>query len=168
MGYVVVGLDGSDTSRVALKEAVQNAQWREASVVAVHVVHFPIVNAYTMGYLDPATLLEEGKLWLDRELTEIESEYSHGFPVSVTGKPVVGHSGGELISVAAGGDDGPADLLVLGSRGMGGFKGLLLGSVTTYAIHHAPCQVLVVPEGMSGESSAETDLRGDQQLQPAG
>jgi nucleotide-binding universal stress UspA family protein len=44
-----------------------------------------------------------------------------------------------------------ADLLVVGSRGYGGFRGLLLGSVSQQCAHFAPCPVLIVPNGRSGE-----------------
>ena len=63
----------------------------------------------------------------------------------VEAKVVLGHTGVKLIEVAEDGEDGPAELVVLGSRGLGGFKGLLLGSVTTYAVHHLTCRLLVVP-----------------------
>ena len=64
----------------------------------------------------------------DRRLPEIDASVGRGHP-------------GRLLIEAS----SDADLLVVGSRGHGGFVGLLLGSVSTYAVHHAQCPVVVVP-----------------------
>jgi nucleotide-binding universal stress UspA family protein len=61
-------------------------------------------------------------------------------PPSVTVKSATGLPAEELISAAAG-----ADMIVVGSRGAGGFKRLLLGSVSTQVTHHAHCPVVVIP-----------------------
>jgi nucleotide-binding universal stress UspA family protein len=62
-------------------------------------------------------------------------------PPSVTVRAVTGLPAEELLSAAAG-----ADMIVVGSRGAGGFKRLLLGSVSTQVTHHAPCPVVVIPD----------------------
>ncbi len=60
--------------------------------------------------------------------------------VKITSRVVEGHPAAVLIEVAA-----EADLLVVGSRGLGGFRGMLLGSVSAQCVHHARCPVVVVP-----------------------
>jgi nucleotide-binding universal stress UspA family protein len=64
-------------------------------------------------------------------------------PVSISSRVVTGHIGIELLR-AANEDDG-ASMVVAGSRGFGGFKSLLLGSVTTYLSHHLTCPLLIIP-----------------------
>ncbi len=63
--------------------------------------------------------------------------------VTVTGEVTEGHPAEVLLKAAAG-----TDLLVVGSRGHGGFAGMLLGSVSSHAVHHARCPVLVVRTGV--------------------
>ena len=135
MGFIVVGVDGSETSRAAFRVAVKEAVWRNTSLLALHVVSNPIMTGY-----EAASLLrmaqETGEGFVADELELLEKEYPDGFPVEVTSRVSIGHAGGELLDAAQPGDGEPAELVVLGSRGFGGFRGLLLGSVTTYAAHH--------------------------------
>lgn len=145
MSFVVVGLDGSETSRSAFREAVREATWRQARIVAVHVVHHPVNGLYEFAVVPMDTLRAEGEQLIAKELETLKAEYGSGFPVEIKTRVVVGHSGIEVIRAAEGTDGEPAELVVLGSRGLGGFRGLLLGSVSTYAAHHLPCRLLIVP-----------------------
>ncbi len=145
MGFIVVGIDGSETSRKAFHEAVREAQWRGASLLALHVVANPVMTGYEFGDLINV-VLEGGKEFATGELKFLSETYDGAFPVVVDHSVVMGHAGMELLSAAEGDEaSGPAELVVLGSRGLGGFKGLLLGSVTTYAAHHLECPLLIVP-----------------------
>lgn len=146
MSFVVVGIDGSTTSRAAFAEAIQEAQWRQCSVLALHVVTIPVSLGFEYGsMIDVGLLREAGEHLMADELAALEAEFEGGFPVPVDSRTVFGHAGIELIKAAEDGEDGQAELVVLGSRGLGGFKGLLLGSVTTYAVHHLACRLLVIP-----------------------
>lgn len=143
MAVVVVGVDGSGASRAALAEAVTQAAWRNATVCMLHVVHFPAAMGYdTM--LDLDVLREAGQTVLDDELARLEREYVDGLPVQISTQVRLGHTGGELITI---GDDEDMDvvLTVVGSRGYGGFRGLVVGSVTTYLVHHLETPLLIVP-----------------------
>lgn len=146
MGFIVVGLDGSQTSRSAFAEAVREAVWRQASVLALHVVSIPISMGAEYGaVIDIGALRQGGSELVEAELAALEASYGSGFPVPVESRVVFGHAGAELIKAANDGEDGPAEMVVLGSRGYGGFKGLLLGSVSTYAVHHLTCRLLIMP-----------------------
>ena len=147
MGYIVVGVDSSETSRAAFRDAVQEAVWRKCSILAIHVVASPVLTGYEFSVVafDIDEIRKFGTEFLDAEIAEIEKEYEGGFPVAVEKRVVLGHTGTEIIRASQDSDGKPAELVVLGSRGMGGFRGLLLGSVTTYAMHHLSCRLLVVP-----------------------
>lgn len=146
MAYIVVGIDGSATSQKAFHEAVRQAGWRDASVLALHVVHFPYFVGYESAVVDLGTLQTGGKDFLARELDTLAESYGGEFPVRVESKLAVGHCGLELVAAAEPKDGGePAELVVLGSRGYGGFRGLVLGSVSTYAVHHLTTPLLVIP-----------------------
>ncbi|MEE9416971.1 MAG: universal stress protein [Acidimicrobiales bacterium] len=151
MGYVLVGLDGSDTSRKAFHEAVREATWRGTYVVAMHVVGDPLLSGYAYTFPDTDSLKANGKNFLAAEVDSLEHEHDGSFPVEVRTIVRIGHPGVQLIEAAKGlsedtaaGSDS-AELVVLGTRGYGGFRGLLVGSITTYAIHHLACRLLVVP-----------------------
>lgn len=149
MSTILVGLDGSSTSQEAFHEAVREASWRQANVVALHVVASPVgagVDFRSNGDLD--VLHRAGRGFTDAAVGALESTYASGFPVAVSSIVRMGHFGGQIISVA---QEVGAELVVLGSRGLGGFRGTVLGSVTTYVVHHLDCPLLIIPAVKSSE-----------------
>ncbi len=142
MSGIVVGVDGSENSIRALRFAIEEARIRGCAVKAVHAWHVPPL-AYEAGWapapLDFGTFEEIGRSALARSLEEADAA---GSGVEIV--PVVreGQPAAVLIEEAEG-----ADLLVVGSRGLGGFRGLLLGSVSQQCAHHASCPVAVLPAG---------------------
>lgn len=141
MTTIVVGVDGSEGSRLALRWACDEAARIEGStVVAVATWTYPVVAAspWMGGYDVPMDLTEPTAQALQEAVDEV---VAGGFPAErIATKVVCGPPAGTLIE--AGKD---ADLLVVGSRGLGGFTGLLLGSVSHQVAAHAPCPVIVVP-----------------------
>ncbi|AOY70812.1 universal stress protein [Arthrobacter sp. VKM Ac-2550] len=132
---VVVGLDGSDGSRAALDWAVSEARLRRGKVRAVTAWQPPAVTAGMEGLIwDPASFEAAAKNEQTRALKRVPAE-----DVPISRLLVQGSPAAALLDASK-----DADLLVVGSRGLGGFSGLLLGSVSTHLIHHAVCPVLVV------------------------
>jgi nucleotide-binding universal stress UspA family protein len=139
MARIVVGIDGSDHSQEALRWALAEARLRSASLRVVYAWMLPV---YATGYgfapgelIDPVAMSDAAKLQLDKSLKEIGD--ANG--VTLERKAVEGMAAQVLVEEAEG-----ADLLVVGSRGHGGFAGLLLGSVSQQCAHHAPCPVVIV------------------------
>jgi nucleotide-binding universal stress UspA family protein len=139
---VVVGVDGSADAALALEEAAREAVMRGARLDVVHVWHPPYVVS-PVGAM--AMICEEGPLH-DAEASLLEGIVDGGL-AHLTQRPrrvdkilVKDHNTARTLVDAAKG----AELLVVGSRGLGGFAGLLLGSVSQQCAHHATCPVLVV------------------------
>ncbi|MQA96345.1 MAG: universal stress protein [Streptosporangiales bacterium] len=138
---VVVGVDGSLPGEHALAFAFEEARARGVGVIAVHAWSRPVLPETILVPTAPITVNLASFGMAARELLEQTlAPLRERFPdVKVTARAVQGHAGGSLIDAAGG-----ADLLVVGSRGFGGFTGLLLGSVGQAVLHHAPCPVVVV------------------------
>lgn len=140
MNRIVVGLDSSEGSERALRWALDEAELRGAELELVHSFPPPEMVALPAVVTLPSDdeLRKGAEEIIDQALTNV------GGPRDV---PVVRtvRSGGAA-SVLCEAAEG-ADLLVVGARGLGGFRGLLLGSVTHQVVAHAPCPVVVsVPE----------------------
>ena len=142
MPGIVVGIDGSDHSRRALEWAAAEAAIRHAPLTVLTVSQ--VVGGYWGGPVmfpgdpDPAKLaLDAAREETDRVLEKL---HESARPSSVSVQAVTGLPAEVLLDAADG-----ADLLVVGSRGSGGFKRLLLGSVSTQVTHHARCPVVVIP-----------------------
>jgi len=137
---IVVGVDGSPSSRTALRWAVRQAALTGGRVDAVMAWQVPMVlQGYTWApiYMDEATGFEEdARKALDAIIREeVEAADTH----LVEPRVISGHAAEVILEAAAG-----ADLLVVGSRGHGSFAEALLGSVGQYCVHHAHCPVLIM------------------------
>ena len=136
MRTIVVGVDGSPDADHALSWAIDEAKQHSMRVLLVHGVEIGAAAASPYGSGLVLEQLEEvGRDVLDKALAFVRAQ-----GVSAEGRMEVGSSAHALIQASRG-----ADLLVVGSRGHGGFAGLLLGSVSTACVHHAHCPVVVVP-----------------------
>jgi nucleotide-binding universal stress UspA family protein len=138
---IVVGIDGSETSQRALRWALHEGRLRQAAVEVVHAWHTPYAAGYGYGfgtpYVDPQMDETFARDLLDRTL---DAEDCTGLPVPIERITSCGGAAQLIIDAAKG-----ADLVVVGSRGHGGFAGLLLGSVSHQVAHHSPCPVVIVP-----------------------
>lgn len=147
-GGIVVGVDGSSGAQAALEFAVAEATLRETSVRALHAWQCPVSDG---GWVVPATEYEAyARSVLDEAVAKAIPADSRGPRTPpVQADTQEGHPAERLLAAADG-----ADLLVVGSRGHGGFVGLLLGSVSQHAVTHAACPVVVVRD--QGEARGET------------
>jgi nucleotide-binding universal stress UspA family protein len=140
MSTIVVGVDGSPASTEALRWALDEARLRNASVRVVQAWSFPHLPAapgmVPPLVLDPDELRRQAEELAGRTVSEVAGPDPE---VEVDTVAVHGSPAHSLVEAAAN-----ADLLVVGSRGHGGFAGLLLGSVSQQCAHHAPCPVVIV------------------------
>lgn len=143
---IVVGVDGSEASTRALRWAVEEARLRDAHVLAVHVWLYPLVGTGSSGVPPGYEELRRDANAMLQAAVEAVADTASG--VAIERRVVEGIPADELIAAA---DN--AEMLVLGSRGLGGFAGLLLGSVGQQCTHHARCPVVIVPHGERGSES---------------
>ena len=142
MPGIVVGVDGSPNSERALAWAMQEAAIRGVplTVIAVHAVpnsywgNIPVVGPPDVPQL-------EGLREAVEEMTQrAASRLVDAKPTSISTRAVNGFVVQELLDASH-----DADMIVVGSRGGGGFARLLMGSVSSQVVHHATCPVVVVP-----------------------
>ena len=141
---ILVGLDGSSGSRRAFHAAIDEAQWRGTDVCVFHVVFVPMVLGKRLDSRTGDELESYGHYIVDQELEVLAESYADGFPVNITRHVRAGHLGEELLAAVSDPDLG-VELVVLGARGLGGFRSLVLGSVTNYAVHNLTCPLLIIP-----------------------
>ena len=136
---IVVGLDGSDESTRALDWAAEEADLRGGRVRVVTAWHVPVL-VYSAGYTPMvAPSVEESSEHAANTIVEGAAAELTDRGLEVDTVVEYGNAAQALIDASA-----EADLLVVGSRGHGGFAGLLLGSVSTQCAQHATCPVVVV------------------------
>jgi nucleotide-binding universal stress UspA family protein len=138
---IVVGVDGSGSSKAALRWAIRQAKLTGSSVEAVIAWHYPPGYGLAPGAVD-IDFETNAKNALAVALAEV-SALEPDVPV----RPLVteGIPAEVLLHEAEG-----ADLLVVGSRGHGGLASAVLGSVSMYCVLHAHCPVLVLRDGRAG------------------
>lgn len=133
---VVVGVDGSPDSVRALQKAAELARALDVPLEAVTAWQFPLGfdESLAASVWSPE---EDAREILHAAVAEA---FPGGEPDDLTRSVVVGPAARALISASE-----HATMLVTGSRGRGGFTGLLLGSVSTACAQHARCPALIVP-----------------------
>jgi nucleotide-binding universal stress UspA family protein len=136
---IVVGVDGSAGSVTALRWAARQAGFTGATLEAIITWEYPTFYGWVPAYpddLDLASLAEQA-------LTgAVDSVFGAARPDWLRTRVIEGHAAHSLVEASTG-----AELLVVGSRGYGGFTDALLGSVSTYCVHHARCPVTVIRAG---------------------
>ena len=132
---IVVGIDGSEHGAKALDWAVAEAQRTGAILDIVAAWIFPMTYGYAFTTTVEA-VRQRARQLVDNSITHV-TEVAAG--VVVRGETWEKPPAQALVEASA-----DADLLVVGSRGMGGFVGLLLGSVSQHCTRHAHCPVVIV------------------------
>ena len=137
---IVIGNDGSDFADVALRKGLWLAQQLGAPATVIRawtISTAPRPKTWEPGYVPPA---EDFAAAVQERLERDTAAARGDFPdVPVTLLTPHGAAGRELVKASEG-----ARVLVVGTRGLGGFSGLLLGSVSDQVVEHAKCDVLVV------------------------
>jgi nucleotide-binding universal stress UspA family protein len=130
-------MDDSANARAALRWALDHSTEQD-EVVAVHAWHLPMLVGSDLPIFDPDLFRGSAESTLRDlldEVTESAQERNRITPLLAMG------TGAQILL-----EEGErADLIVMGARGHGGFAGLLLGSVATTVVNHAPCPTVVVP-----------------------
>lgn len=146
MARIVVGLDGSESARAALQWAVGQARLVGATIELVTACPFP----HTVGPpgarfpVEPAEEVESR--WRERQQEIVGDVVHERSDLDFESVVRCAHAAELLLERAE-----DADLLVVGTRGLGGFRGLLLGSVAQQCVTHSTCPVVVVRDGAADE-----------------
>jgi nucleotide-binding universal stress UspA family protein len=152
MSVIVVGVDHSAGSREALRFALEEARLRQAKLRVVHAWQFGYIGAPGIEGSLPAIGSEVGEARsvaetaLDATLQDVAADTSD---VEIERRVDQGAPAAVLVAESRG-----ADLLVVGSRGHGGFAQLVLGSVSQQCAHHAECPVVIVRAAVPAASTS--------------
>jgi nucleotide-binding universal stress UspA family protein len=142
MSGIVVGIDGSHNSSHALDWAMSEAALRNADLTVITVNSVPA--SYWSGQPVPlagdAERVEEIRKSAQGAVDKMAAALGDKQPKSVQVVAISGFPAKTLIDTSEG-----ADLMVVGSRGGGGFGSLFLGSISSQVVHHSKCPVVVVP-----------------------
>lgn len=141
---IVVGIDGSAPSLTALEWALDQAELTGATVEAITCWEYPAFYSWEGGAIAPREFESAAGHTVEEAVDNAVDRRTS--PPRVRTRVLQGHTAQVLVESAEN-----ANLLVVGSRGHGGFVGALLGSVSQKCAHHARCPVVIVhaakPEG---------------------
>jgi nucleotide-binding universal stress UspA family protein len=150
MKRIVVGVDGSESAAEALRWAVAQAKLTGATVEAVYAWDPGVVASLGVPPMVDWQPLRDAAKERPREIVEETIGAESG--VRIVTKMVMGHAAAVLVDRSA-----KADLLVVGSRGLGGLKGMVLGSVGHHCAAHAHCPVVIIHGSALPEPHPERD-----------
>jgi nucleotide-binding universal stress UspA family protein len=169
-GIVIVGVDGSAGARAALRWAMTEARLRKTRLRVIHAWTFSYPGGAGYGYLGEtldafpggglSSLHRASEDLIDHAIAEFAAE-AEGLEIE---REIVEGAPAEVLVGAA----TEHDLLVVGSRGHGGFAGLLLGSVSQQCAHHAPCPIVIVQAPRAAARGSEHRETAPTKLQATG
>lgn len=141
MPGIIAGIDGSGHSQRALEWAVGEAAARHLPLTVINVYQ-PVARVWgsAIAYPEDPDLAGHARKAAQEQVDEAVARSGGSRPESVTVRVVSGTPAEELFSAA-----GDADMIVVGSRGTGGFARLPLGSVASHLAHYAHCPVVIIP-----------------------
>jgi nucleotide-binding universal stress UspA family protein len=144
LSKIVVGIDGSEASRKALRWAVHEAKVREAALLVVHTWPAPHVALGPNPRMGPLPDVHEAERRIADDLVEreLEATGARAARIEIDREVVEGSPARTLLDAAEG-----ADLLVLGSSRHGALAGVVLGAVGQQCIRYAPCPIVIVRAG---------------------
>jgi nucleotide-binding universal stress UspA family protein len=144
MSGIVVGIDGSHNASHALEWAMAEAAIRKAplTVITVNSVQASYWTGAPVELPGDQDRVAEIRKTAEAEVAKTAEKLGAGRPESVTVTAMSGFPARALIDASE-----DADLMVVGTRGGGGFAPLVVGSVCNQVVHHAHCPVVVVPSG---------------------
>lgn len=143
MGRIVVGVDGSEASKRALEWAAEEARLHGASLELVFVYHPPYVSETIASPEQADEIFLRPKQDAERVLGQFAAEV-RDVPVETLAVEDASPAGA-LVDHSRG-----ADMLVVSARGMGAFRRLILGSVSSQLAHHAECPLVIIRGGKHG------------------
>jgi nucleotide-binding universal stress UspA family protein len=141
---IVVGVDGSEGSKAALRWAARQAEYTGATLEAVITWQYPTFYGWVPSYPEDINLDHLAQRALTDALDEV---FGADRPAGLQTSVIEGYAEQALVAASEG-----AELLVVGSRGYGGFTDALLGSVSTYCVHHAHGPVTVIRPALKSPS----------------
>ena len=147
MPGIIVGVDGSDHSRLALAWAMREAVQHHVPLTVISVHPAPVRPATQIFWPVPDDLPDRSydpefaRKALQGLVDQVAREIAETAP-EITVSVALGDAAEELVNASR-----DADMLAVGSRGSGGFTRLLMGSVSSQVTHHAACPVVIIPGG---------------------
>ena len=131
---ILVPVDGSETSDRAIEEAIKIAEVYNSDI---HILYVANINQLAINACLSDAILEA----VTKAGNEILEKAANKVPEKIN---TTSETGSPSVTITDFADEIKADLVVIGSRGLGLVKGVLLGSVSQYVVEHAPCPALVV------------------------
>lgn len=167
---ILVAVDRSEQNKSLFNSAISLAKTTGASIMLLHVLsedqaEYPILPTYAyypmlddQNYNFYQEKLAEYKQW-GLDFLQNLTEQATAAEIETESTQLIGNPGRMICELA---DTWPADLILVGSRGLLGLKEMFLGSVSNYVTHHAPCSVLIMRTAINDDKSTADTIASEE------